>query len=47
MQKPAEVLVLRDPEVWTWGPEPVTPPFVRVDVASITAWWLSIPDALE
>ena len=37
------VLVLGDPEVWTFGfnslAGPLTQPYVRVDVASIIAWW--------
>lgn len=43
LRKLAGVLVLSDAEVWTFGfnplSGPLTPPFVRIDVASITAWW--------
>lgn len=39
-----DVLVLRDPEIWTYGYNPLQgplrPPFVRIAVSSITAWWL-------
>jgi hypothetical protein len=43
LDKSSSVLVLSEPKIWTYGfnpmQGPLTPPFVRIDVASITAWW--------
>ena len=43
LAKLSDVLVLRDPEIWTYGYNPLhgplRPPFVRIAVASITARW--------
>jgi hypothetical protein len=42
--KLSDVLVLRDPRIWTSGYNPLqgplTPPFVRIPVAQITGWWM-------
>ena len=44
----SDVLVLRDPRVWASGYNPLqgplTPPFVRIPVAQITAWWMGHAD---
>lgn len=49
LSKLSGVLALSEPEVWTFGltplSGPLTPPFVRVDVASIVAWWPGSADA--
>lgn len=43
LAKRSPMLILKDPRIWTYGYNPLTgpltPPFVRIAVASVTAWW--------